>query len=63
MDPRAITELLPDWKERGAPLKQPVTGDEVLFLDAEAAPRARRDWLVPGVPAQPTATTSSAWAR
>ena len=27
MDPRAITELFPDWKERGAPLQQPVTGD------------------------------------
>ncbi len=32
MDPRAITELFPDWKERGAPLNQPVSGDEVLFL-------------------------------
>ena len=32
MDPRALTELLPDWKQRGAPLKQPVTGDEVLSL-------------------------------
>ena len=34
MDPRALTELFPDWKERGAPLLQPVTGDEVLVLDA-----------------------------
>ena len=23
MDPRAITELFPDWKERGAPLNTP----------------------------------------
>ena len=23
MDPRALTELLPDWKARGAPLEQP----------------------------------------
>ena len=29
MDPRALTELIPDWKERGAPLNQPVTDDEV----------------------------------
>jgi len=35
MDPRAITELFSDWKERGAPLGQPVTGDEVLFLTAK----------------------------
>ena len=32
MDPRALAELLPNWKELGAPLNQPVTGDEVLFL-------------------------------
>jgi len=37
MDPIAINELFPDWKERGAPLNQPVTGDEVLFLSAEGA--------------------------
>jgi electron-transferring-flavoprotein dehydrogenase len=47
MDPRAITELFPDWKERGAPLNQPVTGDEVLFLDAKGAKKTP-DWLVPG---------------
>ena len=32
MDPRALTELFPDWKEMGAPLTQPVTGDDVQFL-------------------------------
>jgi electron-transferring-flavoprotein dehydrogenase len=32
MDPRAITELFPDWKERGAPLETPVTEDQFLFL-------------------------------
>jgi len=37
MDPVAITELLPDWKARGAPLHQPVTGDEVLFLSKDGA--------------------------
>jgi len=47
MDPRAINELFPDWKERGAPLNQPVTGDEVLFLDEEGAQKTP-DWLVPG---------------
>ncbi len=47
MDPRAITELFPDWKERGAPLNQPVTGDDVLFLKEDSATRTP-DWLVPG---------------
>jgi electron-transferring-flavoprotein dehydrogenase len=37
MDPRALTELFPDWKERGAPLNQPVTSDEVLFLSKAGA--------------------------
>ncbi len=32
MDPRALTELFPDWKALGAPLTQAVTGDEMLFL-------------------------------
>ncbi|RZI85070.1 MAG: electron transfer flavoprotein-ubiquinone oxidoreductase [Rubrivivax sp.] len=35
MDPRAITELIPNWKELGAPLNQPVTADEVLFMTSE----------------------------
>jgi electron-transferring-flavoprotein dehydrogenase len=46
MDPRAITELFPDWKERGAPLNQPVTEDEVLFLNPTGASRTPA-WLVP----------------
>ena len=32
MDPRALTELIPDWKALDAPLTQAVTGDEMLFL-------------------------------
>ena len=47
MDPRAMDELFPDWKERGAPLNQPVTADEVLFLDETGAQKTP-DWLVPG---------------
>ncbi|HJV25797.1 MAG TPA: electron transfer flavoprotein-ubiquinone oxidoreductase [Aromatoleum sp.] len=33
MDPRALTELLPDWKEMGAPLDTPVSEDRVIFLN------------------------------
>ena len=46
MDPRAMNELFPDWKERGAPLNQPVTGDDVLTL-TETGARRIPDWLVP----------------
>ena len=34
MDPRAIDELLPDWKERGAPVEAPVGRDELWLLTA-----------------------------
>ena len=37
MDPRALTELIPDWKELGAPLNQPVTVDQMLFLTETGA--------------------------
>ena len=37
MDPRALTELIPDWKEKGAPLNQPVTEDRILFLSETGA--------------------------
>src|SRR5215831_3733005 len=32
MDPRGIAELMPDWKERGAPIENSVDEDHVLFL-------------------------------
>jgi len=46
MDPRALKELLPNWKELGAPLNQPVSGDDVLFL-TESSARRTPDFLVP----------------
>ncbi len=39
MDPKAITELIPDWKEKGAPLNQPVTEDAFLILSEGGALR------------------------
>jgi electron-transferring-flavoprotein dehydrogenase len=32
MDPRGINELMPDWKEKGAPIENAVDEDHVLFL-------------------------------
>ncbi len=46
MDPKAMTELIPNWKELGAPLNQEVTGDDVLFLNETDAQRTP-DWLLP----------------
>ena len=46
MDPGALTELLPDWKELGAPLNQPVTADRFLFL-TETGAKATPDFFLP----------------
>jgi len=37
MDPKAITELIPNWKELGAPLNTEVSEDRVLFLTESKA--------------------------
>jgi len=33
-EPRALNELFPDWKEKGAPLKTPVTGDDIYYFNS-----------------------------
>ncbi|MBK6595980.1 MAG: electron transfer flavoprotein-ubiquinone oxidoreductase [Burkholderiales bacterium] len=37
MDPIALNELFPNWKEMGAPLNQPVTDDAILFMSEKSA--------------------------
>ena len=37
LDPRALDELLPDWKQRGAPVDTPVSADRFLFLSERRA--------------------------
>ena len=37
IEPRALDELLPDWKERDAPLNTPVSKDRFLFLTKNRA--------------------------
>jgi electron-transferring-flavoprotein dehydrogenase len=39
MEPRALDELLPNWKELGAPLNTPVADDLFLYLTASRAIR------------------------
>lgn len=36
-EPRALNELIPDWKEKGAPLTCAATSDEFLFLTEDKA--------------------------
>ncbi|RPH45360.1 MAG: electron transfer flavoprotein-ubiquinone oxidoreductase [Burkholderiales bacterium] len=46
IDPRALTELIPDWKARGAPLDTEVTHDEVMFLSETRAIHTPQ-WAIP----------------
>ncbi|RQZ20991.1 electron transfer flavoprotein-ubiquinone oxidoreductase [Burkholderia sp. Bp9031] len=47
MDPIALTELLPDWKDQGAPLDTPVSEDRFLFLRRNGRATEIPDWLLP----------------
>ncbi len=44
IEPRALDELLPDWRERGAPLTTPAADDRFLYLTASRA------WRLPTPP-------------
>ena len=45
MDPIAITELFPNWKELGAPLNTPVTEDRFLML-TESSSYQTPNWML-----------------
>jgi electron-transferring-flavoprotein dehydrogenase len=47
MDPKALTELIPNWKELGAPLNQPVTDDAYIFLGEKSGVRVPNALLPP----------------
>ena len=46
MDPVALNELFPDWKERGAPLHTQVSKDQVLMLNQKGGMRLP-NWSLP----------------
>ena len=43
----ALTELFPDWKEKGAPLNTPVKSDEVYFLTGAEKSIKTPHWAIP----------------
>jgi len=47
IEPRALTELFPDWAEQGAPLHTPVTEDQVYFLTGKESSIKTPNVLVP----------------
>ncbi|WP_153100544.1 electron transfer flavoprotein-ubiquinone oxidoreductase [Paraburkholderia hayleyella] len=48
MDPRALTELIPEWKEKGAPLNVEVSEDRFIFLGERSA-RQVPHWALPAI--------------
>lgn len=46
MAPQALTELIPDWRERGAPLNVAVSEDRFLFLSKTKAYKTP-NWMLP----------------
>ena len=46
MDPKALTELFPKWKEMGAPLDTEVTQDQFLFLTSNNSYQVP-NWMLP----------------
>src|SRR5205823_1431883 len=46
IDPRALNELLPEWKAQGAPLDTPVADDRFLILTADKSYRIP-EWALP----------------
>jgi len=46
MDPIGINELIPDWKEKGAPLHTEVTEDRFMFL-TEKKSLTTPNWMLP----------------
>ena len=47
IESRALDELIPDWKEKGAPLNTPVIRDELYLLKDEKAATKLPDFAVP----------------
>jgi len=46
MDPKALTELFPNWQEMGAPLNTEVTQDQFLFLTSDNSYQVP-NWMLP----------------
>ena len=44
LEPRSLDELIPDWKDKGAPLDTPVASDSFMFLTEKGA------WRLPTPP-------------
>ena len=46
-EPRALDELIPDWKEKGAPLNTPATKDVFMFMTSQKGHVEVPQWALP----------------
>ncbi|REL36006.1 electron transfer flavoprotein-ubiquinone oxidoreductase [Thalassotalea euphylliae] len=46
-EPSSLTELFPDWKEKGAPLNTPVTGDDIYYFNGENSAHKLPGFMTP----------------
>jgi electron-transferring-flavoprotein dehydrogenase len=49
LEPTALNELIPDWKEKDAPLNTPVSAEEIMFLSATGALKTPNAFLPPAM--------------
>nr|WP_235727495.1 electron transfer flavoprotein-ubiquinone oxidoreductase [Kangiella shandongensis] len=47
IEPKALNELIPDWKEKGAPLNTKVTGDSIYLMKGEDKATKIPNFFVP----------------
>ena len=65
-EPRALDELIPDWRERGAPLNTPATEDRFLYLTENAARcacRPRRRCTITAITSSASAICAAGWRQ
>ena len=66
LEPRALNELIPDWREKGAPLDTPATDDRFLYPDRDprrSACRRRRRCTITATTSSRSATSVAGWRR
>ncbi|WP_020394697.1 electron transfer flavoprotein-ubiquinone oxidoreductase [Thiolinea disciformis] len=49
LEPTALNELIPDWKEKDAPLNTPVSEEQILFLTETSSLRTPQAFLPPAM--------------
>ena len=47
LEPRAMNELFPEWKEQGAPLETEVTGDTFFYYTSQTGAVKFPGWMIP----------------